>query len=434
MNHNTLRSSSRALITSGLALALLAGCGDGSTPIDANNAFEVARSSHARITAPTVSAEDRAALVRGHTTFSVDAYRELAKTDGNIIYSPHSVQLALAMAWAGARNATEAQMASALRFQLPQARQHAAFNALDQDLAARAARPVESGQSFTLRVVNALWGQRGFSFLPSYLDTLAESYGAGVNLVDFIRDAEASRARINAAVSEQTERRIPELIPTGAVNSDTRLVLTNAVYFKASWADHFEASATAPAAFHRADGSAPSVPFMNRSGEYAYAEGADYQAVELPYAGGQTSMVLILPSAGTFAAFERGLTADRLQGIVEGLHGRSVQLTVPTFSFRTSTSLKQLLQTMGMSDAFSGGADFSGIDGARDLLVSDVIHQGFIAVNEQGTEAAAATAVVFVGTAHTEPATFRADRPFLFVIRDRPTGATLFMGRVVNPA
>lgn len=434
MNHNTLRSSSRALLTSGLALALLAGCGDGSVPVDGNGAFEVARSSRARIATPSVSAEDRAALVRGHTTFSVDAYSELAKTDGNIIYSPHSVQLALAMAWAGARNATEAQMAAALRFQLPQARQHAAFSALDQDLAARAARPVESGQAFTLRVVNALWGQRGFSFLPSYLDTLAESYGAGVNLVDFIRDAEGSRARINAAVSEQTERRIPELIPAGAVNSDTRLVLTNAVYFKASWADHFERSATAPAAFHRTDGSSPSVPFMNRSGEYAYGEGADYQAVELPYAGGQTSMVLILPSAGNFATFERALTADRLQGIVEGLRGRSVQLTVPTFSFRTSTSLKQLLQTMGMSDAFSGGADFSGIDGARDLLVSDVIHQGFIAVNEQGTEAAAATAVIFAGSAYMEPATFRADRPFIFVIRDRPTGATLFMGRVVNPA
>jgi serpin B len=433
MNHNTLRTVSRSLFTTSLALALLAGCGDGTTPDDPGLPFESARSVRARITTPTVSADDRAALVRGHTTFAVDAYRELARSPGNLIYSPHSVQLALAMAWAGARTNTEAQMATALRFQLPQARQHAAFNALDQEIAAHAARPVESGESLKLRVVNALWGQRGHGFLPSYLDTLAENYGAGVNLVDFERDAEGERARINAAVSEQTERRIPQLLPAGTVSAATRLVLTNAVYFKASWAEAFNPEYTAPSAFHLADGTTASARYMGRTGDYAYVAGEGYEAVELPYAGGQTSMVMILPAAGTFADFERALTAERLQRITAGLQMRSVGLTIPTFSFQSSTGLKQLLQSMGMNDAFADSADFSGIDGTRELRVSDVIHQGFIAVNERGTEAAAATAVTFVGTAYMEPATFTANRPFLFVIRDRPTGATLFMGRVVDP-
>lgn len=432
MNHNTLHTVSRSLFTTSLALALLAGCGDGATP-DAPLPFESARSARARISTPAVSADDRAALVRGHTAFAVDAYRELARTPGNLIYSPHSVQLALAMAWAGARGSTESQMATALRFQLPQARQHAAFNALDQELTARAARPVESGDALQLRVVNALWGQRGHSFLPAYLDTLAESYGAGVNLVDFVRDAEGERGRINAAVSAQTSGRIPTLLPEGSVNAATRLVLTNAVYFKASWAEHFNPEYTAPSAFHRADGTTTTARYMGRTGDYAYAAGEGYEAVELPYAGGQTSMVMILPAAGTFADFERALTAERLQGILAGLQMRSVGLTIPTFSFLSSTSLKQLLQSMGMNDAFADGADFSGIDGTRELRVSDVIHQGFIGVNERGTEAAAATAVTFVGTAYMEPATFAATRPFLFVIRDRPTGATLFMGRVVDP-
>ncbi len=431
MNHNTLRTSGLTLLAT--SLSLLVGCGD-VTPADPNGAFEVARSSHARITTPSISTEDRAAMLRGHSAFAVDAYRELARTPGNLIYSPHSVQLALAMAWAGARTTTESQMASALRFQLPQSRQHAAFNALDQELAARAARPVESGQRFTLRVVNALWGQRGHGFLPAYLDTLADNYGAGVNLVDFLGDANGSRLRINAAVSEATERRIPELLGPGTVTPDTRLVLTNAVYFKASWADHFERSQTAPAAFHRADGSTLDAPFMARTGGYNYASGDGWQAVELPYAGDRTSMVLVMPAEGTFDAFERGLTSERLASIVGALSSREVQLTIPTFSFRTSTSLKQLLQTMGMNDAFADAADFSGIDGSRDLQVGDVIHQGFIAVNEEGTEAAAATAVVFVGSAYREPVAFRADRPFVFMIRDRESGATLFMGRVVDPS
>jgi len=433
---NTQHTPITHLVGASLLLGLVAGCGDVEpTPSSPQGAFEQARSTHARITTPAVPDADRTAFANGQRRFALDAYRVLAADSGNVVYSPHSVQEALSMTWAGARGATESQMAAALRFGLPQARHHAAFNAFDQELAARAARPVEgAGRRFTLRVTNALFGQRGYTFLPSFLDALAENYGAGVNLLDIAANPDAARGRINAWVSEQTERRIPELLGPGTVTPSTTLVLTNAVYFNASWETPFEASQTRPAPWN-APGAAPrNVPMMNRSAELSYAEGDGWQAVELPYAGGDVAMLLMLPADGRLAEFERGLSAERLDAITAGLGSRQVQLTVPTFTFRQHTSLKALLQGMGMSDAFQGGvADLSGMDGTRSLFVQDVVHEGFIGVDERGTEAAAATAVLIGRTSVPQPATFRADRPFVFAIRDRASGALLFVGRVASP-
>jgi len=432
MNHHTLFTK---FVGATALLSVFAGCGEVEPAPSTPGAFEQARSSHARITSPVVSDADRATFANGQRRFALDAYRVLAAAEGNLIYSPHSIQSALSMTWAGARGTTESQMASALRFSLPQGRHHAAFNAFDQELTARAARPVEgAGRRFRLRVANALFGQRGYSFLPPFLDTLAEHYGAGINVLDIQTDPEAARGRINAWVSDQTERRIPELLRQGNVTPATTLVLTNAVYFNASWEAPFEAAQTRPTDWHGLSGAARAVPMMNRSAELSYAEGDGWQAVELPYTGGDVSMLLMLPAEGRFADFERALTAERLDAVVAGLGSRQVQLTVPTFSFRKHTSLKELLQGMGMTDAFQGGvADLSGMDGSRALYVQDVVHEGFIGVNEQGTEAAAATAVLVGRTSVPQPATFRADRPFVFAIRDRASGALLFAGRVVAP-
>lgn len=428
-SHTTMVPS---LLASTLLLGLAAGCG-GVEP-SPDGAFEESRSSRARITTPAVSDADRAAFAQGQLRFAVDAYRVMAAEPGNFVYSPHSIQSALAMAWAGARGSTEAQMATALRFGLPQDRLHAAFNALDQGLAARAARPAESGRRFQLRVSNALFGQEGFEILPGYLDTLAESYGAGVKRLDIVADPEAARQRINAWVGEQTERRIPELLGRGSINGLTRLVLTNAVYFNASWDQPFAAAATAPAPWRAPDAAPRMVPMMNRADSLSYAEGDGWQAVEIPYVGGEVAMLLMLPAEGRMAEFERGLTPERVEEITRGLGTRMVQLTVPTFRFRKNTSLKALLRGLGMNDAFEpGAADFAGINGRRDLYVQDVVHEGFIGVDERGTEAAAATAVTFGTTSAPQPATFRADRPFAFAIRDRVSGSLLFLGRVAAP-
>jgi serpin B len=410
------------------------GCGDNADTPPNNSGIEQARSALARIENPTISDADRTAFANGQRTFALDAYRILAGRPGNVVYSPHSVQVALAMTSAGARGTTASQMETALHFGLPQERLHAAFNALDRDLAQRATRPLEgTGQRFRLRSANALWGQRGYTFLAPFLDTLAQHYGAGMNLVDFMGDADGSRLRINRWVSDQTEARIPNLLPMGSVTPLTRLVLTNAVYFNASWQTPFEASRTAPATFTGLDDATRSVPMMNRALETRYAEVDGVQAVELPYVGGDVSMLLVLPPAGRFTEVEQGLTAARLDALVNGLQTHIVDLRVPTFSFRTQASLKMLLQSLGMTDAFTALADLSGINGARDLYVQDVVHEGFIAVNEQGTEAAAATAVIAGTTSVPQPATFHAVRPFLFALRDNPTGTLLFVGRVVAP-
>lgn len=412
----------------------LFGCGDSAETPNGDGGVEQARSSLARVENPVVSDADRTAFAAGQRTFALDAYRLLAARPGNVVFSPHSVQVALAMTSAGARGTTASQMETALRFGLPQERLHAAFNALDRDLARRAMRPVEgAGQRFRFRSANALWGQRGYTFLAPFLDTLAQHYGAGVNLVDFLGDADGSRLRINRWVSDQTEARIPDLLPMGSVTPLTRLVLTNAVYFNASWQTPFETRRTAPAAFTGLDNATRDVPMMNAALEARYAEVDGVQAVELPYVGGDVSMLLVLPPAGRFTEVEQGLTAARLDALVGALGTHSVSLRVPSFSFRTQASLKMLLQSLGMTDAFTAMADLSGINGARDLSVQDVVHEGFIAVNEQGTEAAAATAVIVGTTSVPEPATFHAVRPFLFALRDNPTGTLLFVGRVVAP-
>ncbi len=396
---------------------------------------ELVQSDKPRVTSPNVPADDLAALVTGNTRFAFNLYQQVRGEPKNLIYSPYSISLALAMTYAGARTETEQQMADALQFTLPQDRLHPAFNALDLALANRAA-PLSpaGGQGFKLRIVNRLWGQAGYSFLAEFLDVLAENYGAGLALLDFIAATEASRVAINNWVSEQTAGRIADLIPQGTIDASTRLVLTNAIYFKAAWSQQFDERDTLDKPFNLLDGSQVTVPMMRQTASFGYATGDGYQVVELPYEGHQLSMVVLLPAAGRFDEFEAQLDGARVESTVSGISSRRLDLSMPKFTFTLDLGLKAVLGALGMPIAFSDLADFSGMNGARDLLIGDVIHKAFVAVDEQGTEAAASTAVIVIATAvPTEPESVVIDRPFLFIIRDRQTAAILFVGRVLNP-
>jgi serpin B len=390
-----------------------------------------------RETAPDVSAGEVQQLVEGNSTFAFDLYHELRQEeDGNLFYSPYSISIALAMIYAGAQAETERQMAQTLHYGLDQADLHPAFNALDRQLTAA---PAGAADAFRLSIANSLWGQEGFPWREDYLDTLALNYGAGLRLVDF-RDGtsrEAARQAINNWVEDETEGRIEDLIPPDILDELTRLVLANAIYFKGEWDVPFE-EGTRDGDFVLLDGRTVTVPMMSRRTDTRLAAGDGYQAVELTYQGDRVHMILLLPEEGRFETFEQALTAGRLEQIVAGLARADLMLTMPKFTFETEFGLAPTLAAMGMPDAFDeAAADFSGVydrsQEPRNLFISHVIHKAFVAVDELGTEAAAATGVV-AGIVSLPENNITVDRPFLFVIRDRESGTLLFVGRVVDPS
>ncbi|MBN1485662.1 MAG: serpin family protein [Chloroflexia bacterium] len=390
------------------------------------------QSNKPRLAPPSMEEARVAELVGGNTVFALDLYQALFSPQENLFCSPHSISIALAMTYAGARGETERQMAAALHYTLPQAQLHPAFNALDQALLERG-QGAEEG-AFRLHLVNALWGDSEETYLEAFLDSLAQHYGAGLRIVD-LQQAEEARRIINQWVSQQTEQRIEELLPPNSIDGETALVLTNAIYFKASWKYPFTEDNTQEGAFFLLDGSQVTIPLMEQVAELAYAERPGLQAVELPYAGDELSMVVMLPEQGTFEAFARGLEAGELTSLLQELQPASVRLTMPRFRFDSELKLKDALLGLGMVDAFGGEADFSGIDGTKELFIEQIYHQAFVAVDEAGTEAAAATAVVMArksGPAVEQE--IRVDRPFLFLIRDRESGAILFLGHVLNPS
>ncbi|HSZ82762.1 MAG TPA: serpin family protein [Polyangia bacterium] len=422
-------TGSRSLLAA--TAALFAACnGGGGTPTTPG-ATEV-RSSQVRVTSPVLQTGDLATLAADDRHFAWDLYQAVATGSDNLVFSPASISIALGMTYGGAAGATATQMASTLHFSLPPARLHPTFDALD--LALEAPPPAGSAGAFQLSLVNAIWGQEGFTFVPAYLDLLAEDYGAGLHVVDFAGATETARQTINQWVSDATQAQITELLAKGVLTPDTRLVLTNAVYFHADWQSAFQPNS--PMGTFNAPAGAVQVPMMNAGdATFAGSSGAGYELAVLPYKGPGTSMVLIVPDANTFDAFTSGLTFDALETILAGATPTRYFVTMPRFTFKTSLGLGDVLSKLGMTDAFMAGvADLSGIDGAHDLFISDVVHQAMIAVDEKGTTAAAATAVV-VGTASIalgEPLVV--DRPFLFAIRDDATGSILFLGRVLDPS
>ncbi len=397
-------------------------------------------SSSPRDLSPSVSQAQLDELVRGNTEFAFDLYRRLRLDQGNLFFSPYSISLALAMVYAGARNETALQMASALHFEAAKGI-HQAFNALDLAIESSNIQQYDGNQTgFHLDIVNSLWGQKGHHFLREFLDTLSENYGAGMRLVDFESDPDGSRQQINTWVASKTRDRILDLIPAGAINRDTRLILANAVYFKAGWLYQFDEAATHEGTFHLVDGREETVPMMSQTRWLAYGTGAGYepyQAVELPYYGGRVSMLILLPYSNAFDRFERNLNWQRLNEITGSLSRKRVKIIMPRFRFAWgSKSIRDALKSMGMINAFNPRlADFSGMDGERDLFINDVFHKAFVAVDEKGTEAAAATAVtVGLTSVPSSPAAeIKLDRPFIFLIRDDVTGTVLFMGRVSDP-
>jgi serpin B len=391
----------------------------------------------ARANVPRASAgpEDAVAAGAAVNAFGLDLYRAVAKGTTNVVLSPASIALALAMARAGARGQTAAEM-DAVMHDLATDGNAAWLNALDQALATRSGMfKDDSGQDLevALRIANAPFAQQGMPLEPAYLEALASRFGAGLRLVDYVKETEAARRLINGWVDDQTEQRIPELLVPGVLTPDTRLALVNAIYLKAPWQTAFTAEATKPGAFTRADGSSVQVPMMQTDAAMRYAAGAGWRAVEIPYIGGSLAMTVIVPD--DLATFESSLAADQLAAITGALAETQVSLTLPKFSIETKAQLADVLAALGMPAAFSDAADFSGITTAEQLQISDVIHQANIDVDEKGTEAAAATAVVMRATAMpAEPMTVRVDRPFLFAVRDVPTGAILFLGRVADPS
>ncbi|MDD5701321.1 MAG: serpin family protein [Dehalococcoidales bacterium] len=416
-------------IVSAIALLALAAC---TQPASASEL----KSNKPRETAPAAGPADITSLVNGNNEFALNLYRLLKDEEGNFFYSPYSISEALAMTCGGARGETEEQMANTLRFILSREQLHPAFNAIDIELAKRGqGAKGKDGEGFRLNVVNALWGQKDFKFSSEYLDLLAQNYGAGMRIVDYIKATEESRQTINQWVSDQTEDRIKDLLPQGSITPLTRLVLTNAIYFNAAWSAPFEKEATKDGQFHLLDGSTVNVPMMKQMKSFKYAEGSNYQAVELPYDGNELSMVLILPAEGQLPSFESALDSRQLDSIIGSLKSNPVTVTMPRFKIESQFSLKEALGELGMPIAFSESeADFSGMDGKKDLFISDVIHKSFVDVDEEGTEAAAATGVIISTTsAPMDPEEITLDRPFIFLIRDNPTGSILFLGQVENP-
>ncbi len=374
-------------------------------------------------------------LVEGNSTFAWNLYQILKQTDSNVFYSPYSISEALAMTYAGANGDTAKQMADTLQFLLAQDKLHPAFNNLDLLLKQRGqGAEGKDGKGFRLNVVNAIWGQKDYKFLQTFLDVLAQNYGAGLRLLDFKNKPEDSRIIINKWVSEQTENRINDLIPQGAIDPLTRLVLTNAIYFNAAWQTQFNKDNTSSGTFYMLNGNTTTAQMMHLTHSFGYAEGENYQAVELPYSGGELSMVVLLPASGSFNEFQSSLNASLVNDIINNLQHTEVVLTMPKFEFESSFSLKDILTEMGMPVAFDPNkADFSGMDGNKDLYITDVIHKAFVSVDEAGTEAAAATAVIVGATAMpVNQVTVNIDRPFIFLIRDIQTGAILFVGRVLT--
>jgi serpin B len=419
------------LLASAMTLIIgLVGCAP------AASADEV-RSDEPRQAATSLPATELTELVDGNNMFAFDLYRQVRQGADNLFFSPYSISMALAMTYAGARGDTAHEMAGAMQFYLPADSLHPAFNYVDQQLATRGeGAQGKDEKGFRLNVVNAIWGQKDHAFESDYLDVLARNYGAGLRVLDFKTQPEPSRVTINEWVEEQTESRIKDLIPQGAIDSLTRLVLTNAVYFNAAWESQFKESATAPGVFQLIDGRDLTVPMMRQTAYFGYGEGTAFTVVELPYDGNELSMVILLPDEGQFEAFENALDNDVLRDAVNDLQRTRLDLTMPKFKMETSFGLNDALANLGMKAAFDPAtADFSGMDGTRDLYITDVIHKAFVEVDESGTEAAAATAVI-VGTTSVpaDPIKVTIDRPFLFLIRDIETGTVLFLGRVMDPS
>jgi len=389
---------------------------------------------------PSSTNERMAELIAGNAAFALDLHEQLTAADDvdNVFVSPYSISVALAMTYGGAGGDAATAMRDTLGFSLGE-ETHPTFGELQDQLDDRATTDAhrsddqETVDAFQLAVANALWGAADYPFAEEYLDFVDEHYGGGFNEADFANDYEAERNRINEWVAEATEDRIEELIPEDGLSAQTVLVLTNAIYFMAGWEQEFDPDETTDGTFRALDGTASTVPMMKQNLRTDYAEVPGAQAIELPYVGGEVSMVLIIPDDGEFESIQAELTGPTLFGIFDALGDASGDLRMPKFEYDFDAELSKVLEEMGMEAAFGPGADFSKmVESGSGPGIDDVFHKAFVSVDEEGTEASAATAVVMEESAPGRSFDLTVDRPFLFCIRDRPTDAILFLGRVTD--
>ena len=406
--------------------------------------------------APCAQPDVLQSLVESNTAFGLNLYGQLATGPGNLFFSPYSISTCLAMTYAGARGDTEQQMAQVFGFGTDQQQFSSSFGELQREL-----EGLQKQQGVELDIANALWTQEGYPFLPAFLQTARGQYQANVNQANFITGAVAATAAINRWVAQETKDRIQDILPPGSLNSLTRLVLANAVYFKGAWAKPFDKAETSTQPFYASSTDEVDAPLMQKLDVLNYMETSDFQAVELPYGGGSAasrrhtgegvaradvvapsgrsplSMVILLPrQVDGYGQLEQQLSPEFLSSALGQMTRHNVQVFLPRFTLQSTFYLAKTLAEMGMPDAFGPGADFSGIDGTTNLSISQVFHKAWGEVDEQGTEAAATTVVTVVTSVVGPPPSteiFRADHPFIFFIRDTQSGSILFLGRLVDP-
>ena len=370
-------------------------------------------------------------LTPAMNAFTTAVYKQVAPGSGNLILSPFNIATALSMALAGARGRTAEEIESVLHVS-PDPTYDAALGALLGELTAAG-----NSKGNELHTANGLWVQKGFAIQPEFENTLRIHYHAPLTPLDFKANPEAARSQINRWTEEQTKEKIKDLLPAGSLDSQTRLVLTSAIYFYGKWLAPFAAARTQPAPFTAAAGATAQANFMNQTSDFGYTETASAQILELRYAGTGIACDVLLPKVATgLSSLEKSITAESLTGWLGGLRSRTVQVSLPKFHAESEFSLKAALSAMGMPTSFTDKADFSGIDPQHGLAISAVVHKAFVDVAEEGTEAAAATGITMHPTMARmpEPAiVFRADHPFLYLIRDTRTGVVLFIGRLQTP-
>ncbi len=381
----------------------------------------------------TVQGRDTGATgTTGTSAFAFDLYGRLSQTPGNLFFSPYSISTCLAMTYQGARGRTAVQMAKVLHLGANPADVAAAFGEIQRQL-----QDLQKNTGTELNTANALWAQEGHPFLLDFLQTARRQFEARVEQADFKTQAEPVQNEINQWVSQQTKGKIADLLQPGDLNASTRLVLVNAIYFKGHWTSQFKTNSTAEAPFRNGAAGQKQVRMMNQTAEFRYAGLEGLQVLEMPYAGGALAMMVLLPSeADGLPALESGLNADLVQQCLDALQVKKVNVFLPKYKLEARFDLNKPLRNLGMTDAFSSEADFSGMDGGRDLQISAVVHKAYVDVNEEGTEAAAATGTTMRALAVQRPEPipiFRADHPFIFLIRDKASGTVLFLGRLADP-
>lgn len=375
---------------------------------------------------------DTERVVRGNSDFAVDIYQKIRQERGNIFFSPYSISTAFAMTYVGARSETEKQMAQALHFSLAQEHLHPAFSALRSKL-----QSLQDESDFKLNIANALWIERSYDLLFEFLDVNRKHYGANIFRADFKGNAENSRLEINDWIEEKTEGKIKNLLAEGAIRSLTRLVLTNTIYFKAEWEKQFHSISTKRADFWLTAAEKTEVQMMQQKSNFGYKENENLQVLEMRYKKKALSMYVFLPrKINGLSELEAQLSSDTLSEWTTNLKRQEVKVFMPKFEATKKLNLKEILISLGMSDAFSQTADFSGMENKKELYITDALHKAFIKVDENGTEAAAATAITLsLTSAHPikEVPVFRANHPFMFLIRDNATKSILFIGRLTKP-